>query len=92
MPGDQPGTVVLQLSGDLPTPCHELKVDMSGPNSENRFTADVYSLEWTDLTCIQVLAPFAVDHTLATGLPPGDYSLVINNGEPMFFSIAAVEA
>jgi len=90
-PANEPGTAVLNLTGNLPTPCNELKVIINGPDSLNQFAAEVYSLSWSNRTCIQVLAPFETEITLATGLPPRDYSVIINGGDPMPFTIQAME-
>ncbi len=67
----------LALKGSLPTSCHQLKVDVSLPDTENKITVDVYSLTQPDLMCAQMLAPF--DENIPLGsFPAGHYFLWVN--------------
>ena len=53
-----PPQISLNLSGDLPTPCHELRVQVNEPDEKNNINVDAYSVVDPNLVCIQVLEPF----------------------------------
>ena len=74
-----PPQITLSLSGDLPTPCHELRADVKEPDSENKINVEVYSVVDPDQVCIQVLEPFQANIDLGT-FPSGHYT-VWANGE-----------
>ena len=66
------GTLPLQVSvllkGDLPTPCHQLRVIIKEPNENNALNLEVYSLSDPDAICTTVLQPFEAT------IPLGSYS------------------
>lgn len=68
---------MLNLKGNLPTPCHQLRIAVTPPDSENKVMAEVYSISNPDEICIQVLAPFEVNYPLGS-FPAGMYSLWVN--------------
>lgn len=72
-----PPQVSLTFSGDLPTPCHELRVVVSEPDAENKIIADVYSVVDPDMICTQVLKPFQANMDLGA-FPTGHYTVWIN--------------
>ena len=74
-----PMQVRLQLKGNLPTPCHQLRAVVSGPDSQDRINVELYSLVEPDLNCIQVLEPF--DETVSLGSFTGGSFTVWVNGE-----------
>ena len=53
-----PVQVSLALSGELPTPCNKLTLDISEPNADNQIHVNVYSLIDPAMTCIAVIEPF----------------------------------
>ena len=67
----------LMLEGNLPTPCHELKVTVSAPDAENKIIVDVYSLTSPDVICVQMLEPFVENFPLGS-FPAGHYTLWVN--------------
>ena len=76
-----PVQAVLLIRGSLPTPCHELKVEVSPPDDQNRILVSVYSLSDPNQVCIQVLEPF--EETAELGrFTQGTYSVWVN-GEPV---------
>lgn len=75
-----PPQVALSVSGDLPTPCHQLRVAIEAPDPENRINITVYSVVDSEMACIQVLEPFEEMVDLGS-FPSGHYS-VWANGEP----------
>ena len=72
-----PPQVSLAFSGDLPTPCHELRAVVNPPNEENKILVDVYSVVDPNMICTQVLKPFQGNMDLGT-FPTGHYTVWIN--------------
>ncbi len=68
---------VLNLSGSLPTPCHQLKTDVSQPDAQNRIDVSVYTLVNPTLMCTQVIKPFETAVPLGP-LAPGSYTVYVN--------------
>ena len=73
-----PPQYVLVLKGTLPTICHQLRVVVSEPNSENRINVDVYSVTDPNTFCVLVVAPFEVNINL-NGYMAGSYSVYVND-------------
>jgi hypothetical protein len=71
---------MLNLKVNMPTPCHELRIVVSPPDTENKINVDVYSITDPDIVCVQVLAPFEVNYPLGS-FPSGTYSLWINGAK-----------
>jgi hypothetical protein len=72
-----PVQFMLSLTGNLPTPCHQLQVVASPPDADNRVMVEVYSVVDPGVMCAQVLAPFEVNHPLGS-FPEGKYTLWVN--------------
>jgi len=72
-----PPQISLNLSGDLPTPCHQLRAEVSAPDTDNKINVDVYSVVDPNQVCIQVLEPFEESIDLGT-FPSGHYSVWVN--------------
>jgi hypothetical protein len=72
-----PPQVMLHLKGSLPTPCHQLRVKVNGPDDQNSIQVEVYSLAKPDEICIQVLAPFDVNIPLRN-FPAGKFMVWVN--------------
>ena len=68
---------MLVLNGSLPTPCNQLRVDVSPPDSENKIAVDVYSVAKADEICAQVVEPFEENVPLGS-FPAGHYTLWVN--------------
>lgn len=71
------------VRGSLPTPCHRLGWDRSGPDASGRITLDVYSATEADVICAQVLEPFSQTIDLSSFVT-GSYVLVVNGVEYPF--------
>jgi hypothetical protein len=67
----------LVLKGRLPTPCNQLRADISSPDVENRINVDVYSTAQADMVCAQVLEPFEENFPLGS-FPAGHYTIWVN--------------
>lgn len=72
-----PPQLSLSLSGNLPTPCNQLRVSVSAPDQENKIMVDVYSLSDPNQVCTQVLEPFEESIDLRT-FPTGHYTVLVN--------------
>lgn len=72
-----PPQIVLGFSGDLPDPCHQLRVQVSDPDENNRIDVEAYSVANPEMACIQVLQPFQAEIDLGT-FPSGHYSVWLN--------------
>ena len=71
------------VKGSLPTPCHRLAWDLSGPDAQGRITLDVYSTIDADAVCIQVLESF--EQSIDVGsYTSGSFVLVANGVEYPF--------
>lgn len=75
-----PPQVAVHLVGNLPTPCHSLRIAISEPDADNNIRLDVYSVSPSDVVCAQVLQPF--DENLNLGsYPDGKYSILVNENK-----------
>jgi hypothetical protein len=72
-----PPQIALTLKGELPTPCHQLRVQAEAPDADNRINVEVYSVVNPELVCIQVVEPFEANISLGT-YPAGHYSVWVN--------------
>jgi hypothetical protein len=71
----------LYISGNLPTPCHMLRVVVSGPDPQDVIHVDVYTVADPNEMCTQVLEPFSAEVPLP-GYVEGKTTLLVN-GEPL---------
>lgn len=78
-----PVQVHARVRGNLPTPCHALARDLSGPDTSGRIVLDVYSATDADVVCTQVLEPFEQSISLGS-FTSGSYVLVVNGVEYPF--------
>ena len=72
-----PPQISLVMMGNLPDPCHTLRVNVSTQDAENRIRVDVYSLTDSSTICVQVLEPFNVSIPLGD-FPAGHYTVLVN--------------
>jgi hypothetical protein len=75
-----PLQVSLLITGSLPTPCHQLKVEVSEPDADNQIAVEAYSLVDPNQNCIQVLKGFEENIPLGS-YPDGSYTVVLNGEE-----------
>lgn len=66
----------LNIKGNLPTPCHALRVKVNEPK-DGEIVVDVYSVSDPEEICVQVLEPFEVTVSL-DGFAPGVYQVLVN--------------
>lgn len=72
-----PPQFMLTLRGNLPTPCHKLRIAAEPPDTTNKVVLDVYSVSNPGEICVQVLQPFEVNFPLGS-YPAGKYTLWVN--------------
>jgi len=72
-----PPQITLGISGNLPTPCHQLRAVISVPDTENKINVEVYTVVDPNMMCTQVLKPFQENIELVTP-PTGHYSVWVN--------------
>jgi hypothetical protein len=72
-----PVQIMLSLQGNLPTPCHKLRVDIQPPDEQKRIFVDVYSVSDPNSICAQVLEPFDASIPLGS-FPTGHYTVWVN--------------
>ena len=72
-----PPQISLNIAGELPTPCHQLRAEINEPDAENRINVDIYTVVDPNLMCTQVLKPFEASINLGT-FPTGHYSVWVN--------------
>ncbi len=75
-----PPQIMLSLEGNLPTPCHQLRVVVSPPDKDNRITVSVYSVTDPKMMCTQVIKPFETGVNLGP-YPQGKYTVIVNGNE-----------
>ena len=74
-----PPQITLGISGNLPTPCHQLRANINAPDEENKINVEVYTIVDPNMLCTQVLKPFQENIELGT-FPSGHYSVWVNGG------------
>jgi hypothetical protein len=72
-----PPQISLSMSGNLPTPCNELRVQAGEPDEKNNIQVEAYSVADPNMMCTQVLKPFQASIDLGT-FPSGHYSVYVN--------------
>jgi hypothetical protein len=70
----------LNMKGNLPTPCHQLRISSNGPDAQNQIHLDVYSVVDPNVVCAEVLEPFDVNFPLGS-FPTGHYILFVNEAQ-----------
>lgn len=55
---ESPSGYGLRITGTIPTPCHELKVDVEDPDDDDQIQVEVYSLSKPGEVCIQIIEEF----------------------------------
>ena len=74
-----PIQVTAILNGNLPDPCHQLRVAVTAADTNNRINLEVYTLADPSVVCTTVLEPFAA--TIPLGSYSGGHFSVYVNGE-----------
>lgn len=81
-----PVQVRLILHGSLPNPCSKFGWQVKEPDAEGRIQVQAYSLQETDLACIQVLQP--MQETIPLGaFTTGSFSVWLNGEQVAEFEL-----
>lgn len=72
-----PLQIALEIEGELPSPCHHLRAEVSEPDAQNRIQVELYSLSDPEVVCIQVLEPFTTNMSLGS-FQDGSYTVWLN--------------
>ncbi len=72
-----PLQIALDIQGELPSPCHHLRAEVSEPDDQGRIQVELYSLSDPEVICIQVLEPFETNLSLGS-YPDGSYTVWLN--------------
>ena len=78
----QPPQVMLNFAYFQPTPCYQLRVEVSGPDAQNRIDVTAYAVAEKDKPC--TLMPLATPLQASLNLgsfPSGHYSVWLNGSQ-----------
>ena len=74
-----PSTSTLELAYFLPTPCHQFRLTVSGPDGSSRITVDAYALRKAEQVCALMRLATPSTASLSFGsLPNGKYTVWVN--------------
>jgi hypothetical protein len=83
-----PVQVVLQVSGQLPDPCHEAVWSVSEPDLQGRIDVELHSEAPDGLDCIQVLKPVTLRIPIGS-FKEGSYTIWLNSEQVESFDLPA---
>lgn len=74
-----PVQIFLQVTGDMPTPCHEFRSQVAEPDEQKRIYVTAWSESDPNAACVQVLEPFdeSIPITIE-GAAEGSYTVYLN--------------
>lgn len=73
-----PPQFLVHISGSLPTPCHQLRVQINPPSADHRLVLNLYSLSNPQTICTQNLKHLDLNIPLGS-FPAGKYEVWVNN-------------
>jgi hypothetical protein len=78
----QPPQVMVGFAYFQPTPCYQLRVEVSGPDEQNRITLKGYAVAEKDKPCTLMALTTPLQANLNLGsFPHGHYSIWLNNNQ-----------
>jgi len=83
-----PFQVQVVLQGNLPDPCHSLRVVVTPPDANNVINLEVYSVVDPGKACITVLKPFTATIPLGS-YTEGEYTVMVNGERLGLFSVGS---
>ena len=76
----QPPQVKVDFAYFQPTPCHELRVEVSGPDTQNRIDIKAYAVAEKDKACTLMALSTPLQASLDLGsFPKGHYTVFLND-------------
>lgn len=79
--------LTLTFKGSLPTPCHELRLNLLPTDAPNQLEFEAYSVIDPEKMCAQVIQEFEAS-VLLGGLPAGEMLILVNGQEMQRVTIA----
>jgi len=78
----QPPQVMVSFGYFQPTPCHQLRVEISGPDADNRITLKAYAVAEKDKPCALMALVTPLQASLNLGsFPSGHYFVLLNGNQ-----------
>jgi hypothetical protein len=78
----QPPQVMVQINYFQPTPCYQLRVEASGPDSQNQINLKAYAVAEKDKPCTLMALATPLQASLNLGsLPKGHYTILLNGNQ-----------
>jgi hypothetical protein len=88
IPGSPPFDVQANVRGNLPDPCHQLRVVVTPSNVDHVINLEAYSVVDPAVACITVLKPFTANIPLGR-YTDGDYTVMVNGERLGLFSVGS---
>jgi hypothetical protein len=78
----QPPQVMVNFAYFQPTPCYQLRVEVSAPDAENRITLKAYAVAEKDKPCSLMALATPLQASLNLGsFPSGHYTVILNDNQ-----------
>ena len=78
----QPPQVMVNFAYFQPTPCYQLRVEISGPDADNHINLKAYAVAEKDKPCALMALATPLQASLNLGsLPSGHYIVVLNDNQ-----------
>jgi hypothetical protein len=83
-----PPEVFVSLAYRLPTPCYQLRVSISQPDSQNRILLEIYGMAPKDKPCTLMALATPLEASIDLGVfPVGQYTIWVNGQQSGEFSV-----
>ena len=77
-----PPQLMVSFAYFSPTPCHQLRVEVTGPNNENQIDLKAYAVAEKDKPCSLMALTTPLQASLNLGsLPKGQYTVLLNGDQ-----------
>ena len=78
----QPPQVMVNFAYFQPTPCHQLRVEVNGPDEQNQISLKAYAVAEKDKPCALMALATPLQASLNLGrLPAGYYTIILNGNQ-----------
>ncbi len=82
MAKSQPPQLMVNFAYFQPTPCYQLRVEISGPDDQNQISLKAYAVAEKDKACTLMALATPLEASLNLGsLPSGHYSVSLNGDQ-----------
>lgn len=77
-----PPQLMVSFSYFQPTPCHQLRIEVTGPNNDNQIDLKAYAVTEKDKPCSLMALATPLQASLNLGsLPKGQYTVLLNGDQ-----------